>query len=105
LKIDNDLGRMKLDRHPLHRQPARAHSRGPVDVHTGTIDVAEVLMQATNNGAYSTTATEIAPADSANEAPAGGVASLFDRLNPYIALRIPSNLVLNGNNIRPASPD
>jgi len=60
-------------------------------------------MQATDRGAYSTTATEITPAESGGEAPVVAVPSLFDRLNLALTLGIPSNLVLNGRDIRPAN--
>jgi hypothetical protein len=102
--IDNDLGRLKLDTDLRFTGEVRApRLEGSVDVHTGTVDVAEILMQATSD-AYSTTAVNIAPKDSANPAPESPRApGLFDRLDMNIDVGVPSNLVVNGRNIRPAN--
>src|SRR6185503_15737761 len=77
---------------------------GSVEVEPGTIDVAEVLRLAGARNAYSTTATEIAPADSAGPEPTTPVLpSLFDALDLRLGLAIPGDLLLKGNNIKPAS--
>jgi autotransporter translocation and assembly factor TamB len=76
---------------------------GTVEVEPGTIDVAAVLDTATK-GAYSTTATEISPAESAGPEPTTPVLpSIFDAMDLKLSLAIPGDLLIKGNNIRPAS--
>ena len=101
--IDNDLGHLELDTDLKLTGEVRApRLEGSVDVHTGTIDVARLLMQTTSS-AYSTTATEITPANSGNGAPVVEAPSLFERLDLRVALAIPGNLVVNGRDLRPAN--
>jgi autotransporter translocation and assembly factor TamB len=77
---------------------------GTVEVEPGTIDVAAVLEQASNRNAYSTTATEIAPTESAGPEPTTpALPGLFDALDLELGLAIPGDLLLKGNNIKPAS--
>jgi autotransporter translocation and assembly factor TamB len=77
---------------------------GSVEVEPGTIDVAEVLRVAGSRTAYSTTATEISPANSAGPEPTTPeVPGAFDALELRLGLAIPGDLLLKGNNIRPAS--
>ncbi|HKC54504.1 MAG TPA: translocation/assembly module TamB domain-containing protein, partial [Vicinamibacterales bacterium] len=77
---------------------------GSVEVEPGTIDVAEVLRLAGERSAYSTTATEISPAESAGPEPTTPeLPSMFDALDLQLGLAIPGDLLLKGNNIKPAS--
>ncbi|HYS27507.1 MAG TPA: translocation/assembly module TamB domain-containing protein [Vicinamibacterales bacterium] len=77
---------------------------GSVEVEPGTIDVAEVLRLAGERSAYSTTATEISPAESAGPEPTTpALPSMFDALDLRLGLAIPGDLLLKGNNIKPAS--
>jgi len=89
---------------------------GYVEVENGTIFLTEVLERATADP-YATEATEVsfagadAAARSVLAAEAADAASrvpveetgLFDAIDLDIALAVPSNLVLRGNDIRPAS--
>ncbi|HEY3159472.1 MAG TPA: translocation/assembly module TamB domain-containing protein [Vicinamibacterales bacterium] len=77
---------------------------GSVEVEPGTIDVAEVLRLAGERSAYSTTATEISPTESAGPEPTTPeLPSMFDALDLRLGLAIPGDLLLKGNNIKPAS--
>ena len=77
---------------------------GTVEVEPGTIDVADVLERATANNAYSTTATEIAPADSGGPEPTTPLLpGVFDALDLRLGLAIPGDLLLKGSNIKPAN--
>jgi translocation and assembly module TamB len=77
---------------------------GSVEVEPGTIDVAEVLRVAGSRSAYSTTATEISPENSAGPEPTTpAVPGVFDALELRLGLAIPGDLLLKGNNIKPAS--
>jgi hypothetical protein len=77
---------------------------GSIEVEPGTIDVADVLQRLTARNAYSTTATEIAPAESAPPEPTTPpVPGIFDAIELELGLAIPGDLQLKGNNIRPAS--
>jgi len=77
---------------------------GSVEVEPGTIDVADVLRLASSRSAYSTTATEIAPENSAGPQPTTpAVPGMFDALELRVGLAIPGDLLLKGNNIKPAN--
>ena len=77
---------------------------GSVEVEPGTIDVAEVLRLAGERNAYSTTATEIAPTESGGPEPTTpALPAIFDALDLQLGLAIPGDLLLKGNNIKPAS--
>jgi len=77
---------------------------GSVEVEPGTIDVADVLRLASSRNAYSTTATEIAPENSAGPEPTTPpLPGMFDALELRLGLAIPGDLLLKGNNIKPAN--
>ena len=77
---------------------------GNVEVEPGTIDVADILQRATARQAYSTTATEISPEESAGPEPTTpALPSIFDALDLRLGLAIPGDLQLKGSNIRPAN--
>jgi hypothetical protein len=77
---------------------------GSVEVEPGTIDVAEVLRLAGERNPYSTTATDIAPTESGGPEPTTPeLPSIFDALDLQLGLAIPGDLLLKGNNIKPAS--
>jgi translocation-and-assembly-module (TAM) inner membrane subunit TamB-like protein/AsmA-like protein len=77
---------------------------GSVEVEPGTIDVADVLQMATSRNAYSTTATEISPEKSGGPEPTTpALPGIFDALDLQLGLAIPGDLLLKGNNIKPAN--
>ena len=77
---------------------------GTIEVEPGTIDVADILQRATARNAYSTTATEISPAESGGPEPTAPLLpGMFDALDLRIGLAIPGDLLLKGNNIKPAN--
>jgi translocation and assembly module TamB len=76
---------------------------GAIEVGPSTINVADLLETATSR-AYSTTATEISPAESAGPEPTTpAIPGIFDSLEVRLALAIPGDLLLKGNNIKPAN--
>jgi hypothetical protein len=77
---------------------------GSVEVEPGTIDVADVLRIASSRSAYSTMATEITPVNSAGPEPTTpALPGMFDSLELRLGLAIPGDLLLKGNNIKPAN--
>ena len=116
--IDNELADLKLDTEiRITGELRRPRIEGFVEVENGTIHVARLVEQTTSD-AYATTAADLdlqgadeaARAAGAEAAAAGEVAAeppaeptLFDAVALDIALGIPSNLVLRGNDIRPAN--
>jgi autotransporter translocation and assembly factor TamB len=77
---------------------------GSVEVEPGTIDVADVLRIASSRSAYSTMATEITPENSAGPEPTTpALPGMFDALELRLGLAIPGDLLLKGNNIKPAN--
>jgi len=77
---------------------------GSVEVEPGTIDVADVLRLASSRSAYSTMATEITPENSAGPEPTTpALPGMFDALELRLGLAIPGDLLLKGNNIKPAN--
>ena len=77
---------------------------GSIEVEPGTIDVADVLRIAGSRNAYSTTATEIAPENSAGPEPTTpALPGMFDALELRLGLAIPGDLLLKGSNIKPAN--
>ena len=77
---------------------------GSIEVEPGTIDVADVLRIASTRNAYSTTATEIAPENSAGPEPTTpALPGMFDALELRLDVAIPDDLLLKGNNIKPAN--
>jgi translocation and assembly module TamB len=75
---------------------------GSVEVEPGMVDIGEVLEQETSSP-YSTTATEISPAESGKELTAPKVPSMFDAMDLKLGLAVPGDLLIKGHNIRPAS--
>jgi hypothetical protein len=77
---------------------------GSIEVEPGTIDIADVLRLAGQRNAYSTTATEISPTESAAPEPTTPeLPGIFDALDLRLGLAIPGDLLLKGQNIKPAS--
>ena len=100
--IDNQLADLKLDTEVRITGELRApRVEGYVEVESGTIDVSRVLEQATADP-YATKATSFEPALPAPDAPAPR-SSLFDALELNVGIAIPSNLVLQGTDMRPAN--
>ena len=95
--LDNKLADLKLntDIH-ITGEIRKPKVEGFVEVENGTIFVAEVLERFVADP-YATEATSLA-----NEPAAGGTEEpgLFDRLDMNLALSIPSNLVLRGNDLQ-----
>ena len=116
--IDNAIADLKLDTElRITGELRKPRVEGFVEVENGTIHVAELVEQTTSNP-YATTAADLnlegadaaARAAAADTAAKGEVApaapaepSIFDALDLDVALGIPSNLVLRGNDIRPAN--
>ena len=110
--IDNRLADLKLDtRLKLTGELRKPRLVGTVDVENATIHIAEVLEQATANP-YSTTAVgdPLAGADEAARAtpPAAKETqkpepTLFQALELDVTVAIPDNMVLRGNDLRPAN--
>jgi autotransporter translocation and assembly factor TamB len=114
--IDNALADLKLDTElRVTGELRKPRIEGFVEVENGTIHVAE-LVERTTSDPYSTTAADLnlegadaaARSAAAESVAAGEVApppepTLFDAIQLEIALGIPSNLVLRGNDIRPAN--
>ena len=110
--IDNALADLKLDTDlKLTGEVRKPKLEGTVEVENGTIHLAELLEQTTANP-YSTEATDagLAGADEAARAVPSPPATvpdrqpnLFSALDLDIALSVPNNLVLRGNELRPAN--
>ncbi len=103
--IDNDLADMKLDSDiRLTGELRKPRVQGFVEVENGFVDVARVLEMATAD-AYATEATEINPAAPApaGPAPAAETPSVFNALSMELGIAIPSNLVLQGTDLKPAN--
>ena len=99
--IDNDLADLKLDTNVKVTGNVRApRVVGTVEVETGTIDVAEVLELTTSDPYELEPTTMWGPPAPEDEAPQP---SVFDGLDLDVSLSIPSNLVLQGSDIRPAN--
>ena len=109
--IDNRVADLKLNSNlKLTGELRKPRLEGSVDVENATIFLAELLDRVTANP-YAIEAEAALPgADEAARAtpPAGESAaskqpSLFDALDLDVAVVIPDNLVLRGNNLRPAN--
>ena len=110
--IDNELADLKLDTElRITGELRKPVIEGFVEVENGTIHVAQ-LVERTTSDPYATEATDLdlVGADAAARAipvtPAPAPApepSLLDAITIDVALGIPSNLVLRGNDIRPAN--
>ena len=93
--VDNQFADLKLDTDiRLTGELRKPRVEGFVEVENGTIFVAR-LLEAVTADPYATQATELEP----GEARSG----LFDAVDLEVALAIPSNLVLRGNDLRPAN--
>lgn len=97
--IDNDLADLKLDTDVHVAGEVRApRMEGTVEIESGTVHVAEVLAQ-TTSGAYATEAAALEPeGPDAPEAP-----TLFEGLDLNLTLLVPNNLILRGEDLRPAN--
>jgi translocation and assembly module TamB len=110
--IDNELADLKLDTElRITGELRKPRIEGFVEVENGTIHVAELVERATTDP-YATEATDLGlvGADAAARAaiaaappPPPAEPSLLDAIALEVALGIPSNLVLRGNDIRPAN--
>ena len=122
--IDNNLADVKLDTQlKITGELRKPRVEGYVEVENGTIHVSE-LIELTTSDAYATEATnveltagadEAAKAVAAEKAPetqaaaekaaaeAAAQPSIFDALEMEVALAVPSNLVLRGQDMRPAN--
>ena len=110
--IDNRIADLKLDSQlKLTGELRKPRLEGTVDVENATIFLAELLERVTTNP-YSTEADEaLAGADEAARAtpPTGGQPSrepqpsLFSALDLDVTVRVPDNMVLRGNDLRPAN--
>jgi hypothetical protein len=112
--IDNRLADLKLDTQlKITGEIRKPRIEGTVGVENGTIHLAELLEETTANP-YSTEATDagIVGADEAARAtPPQPIAekaeakqpSLFSALALNVTLTVPDNLVLRGNDLRPAN--
>src|SRR5262249_45221988 len=72
-----------------------------IEVEPGYVDVAE-LLQETNN-AYSTTETQISPAESGNTPTTPPVPSMFDSTDLQLGIAVPGDLLIRGSGIKPAN--
>jgi autotransporter translocation and assembly factor TamB len=100
--IDNPLADVKLNtRISVTGEVRKPRVEGTIEVENGTIDVARLLETVTAD-AYATEAASLGeePAPPPEEAPEP---SIFDALQLDVALSIPSNLVLRGDDIRAAN--
>jgi autotransporter translocation and assembly factor TamB len=100
--IDNELADLKVDTEVRVTGELRApRVEGYVEVESGTIDVSRVLEQATADP-YATEATSLDPTVSAADA-APPAPSIFDALELNVGIAVPSNLVLQGTDMRPVN--
>jgi translocation and assembly module TamB len=115
--IDNELADLKLDTDlRITGEVRKPRVEGTIEVENGTIHVAALVERTTSNP-YSTDAADLsalgadeaaretAAANAAEAAPAEAAPepSVFDALEMNVTLHVPSNLVLRGNDIRPAN--
>ena len=108
--IDNRLADLKLDTDlKITGELRKPRVEGFVEVENGTIHIAELLDQVTAD-AYATESIDLAGADAAARAAAAEAEpvqppppTIFDALVLNVGLAIPSNLVIRGNDLRPAN--
>ena len=100
--IDNDLADLKLDTDVRVTGELRApRVEGFVELETGSVDVARVLEETTADPyAPEPAGTDATGATDGEAAPIG--ASIFDALELNLGIAVPGNLVLRGNDLRPA---
>jgi translocation and assembly module TamB len=97
--IDNEFADLKLDTDlRITGELLKPRIAGSVEVENGTVFVARVMEAATADP-YATEATVVP--EKTVQADAGS--RLFDGVELDVALAIPSNLVLSGNDLRPAN--
>ncbi len=109
--VDNELADLKLDTDlKLTGELRKPRIEGTVEVENGTVHLARLLEQTTANPyAIEPTDVSVEGADEAaratpvEPAPAAAEPGLFRALALDIALSVPSNLVLRGNELRPAN--
>jgi autotransporter translocation and assembly factor TamB len=104
--IDNELADIKLDT-DIHitGEVRRPRVEGFVEVENGTVDVARIL-ELTTADAYATEATVVNPEQPAPLGPAPTLPaqpSIFQALDLELGVGVPSNLVLRGDDLRPAN--
>ena len=100
--IDNPLADLKLDAEVRVTGELRApRVEGYVEVESGTIDVSRVLERATADP-YATEAAPFEATSTAPDAPAPQP-SIFDALELNVGIAVPSNLVLQGTDMRPVN--
>ncbi|MBI2187200.1 MAG: translocation/assembly module TamB domain-containing protein [Acidobacteria bacterium] len=110
--IDNDVATLKLDTDVRVTGELRApRVEGFVEVESGAVDVAHLMEQATSD-AYATEAVMLEEAAAAagaalaaTETPAPTMPHprLLDALDLTLGVAVPGNLVLRGNDLRPAN--
>jgi hypothetical protein len=109
--IDNPIADLKLDSNlKLTGELRRPRLEGSVDVENATIQVAELLERVTADPYATEAAAGPVGADEAARAtPPGGGApvteqpTLFDALALDVSVVVPDNMVLRGNELRPAN--
>ena len=108
--IDNRIADLKLDsRLKLTGDLRQPRLAGTVDVENATIHVAVLLEQLTSNPYATEAETGLVGADEAARAtpptgePAAKAPSLFDALDLDVTVTVPDNMVLRGNDLRPAN--
>jgi hypothetical protein len=116
--IDNELADLKLDTDlRLTGELRRPAVEGTIEIENGTIHLAELVEQVTSNPYevdsqdLSAAGADAAARDAAADAAAKGEveqteeepASVFDALALDVVVMVPSNLVLRGDDIRPAN--
>jgi autotransporter translocation and assembly factor TamB len=100
--FDNKLGHLKLDTDLKLTGNLHAPKLiGSVDIHTGTLNVAEIIAQTTGDPYLAD--PNAVRSDWAGPVPTVRVPPIFDALDLSVGLAIPGNLVLIGNNIKPAN--
>ncbi len=109
--VDNQIADLKLDsRLKLTGELRKPRLEGSVDVENATIHVAVLLEQLTANPYATEADAGLAGADEAARAtpPAEGAPAptqpgLFDALDLDVTVTVPDNMVLRGNDLRPAN--
>ena len=109
--IDNRIADLKLNSDlKLTGELRKPRLEGSVDIENATIHLAELIEQVTANPYAVEADAGLAGADEAARAtpPSGAAAaskqpSLFDALDLDVTVVVPDNMVLRGNNLRPAN--
>ncbi len=99
--IHNKLATLNLDTNiQVTGELRKPKLVGSVDVDKGTVDVALLLDQTTSD-AYSTEATNVGDAPAPEQGSA--FSGIYDALDLELGLGVPSTMVLNGKDLRPAN--